>query len=105
MRRQSVLHRGADERQLDLERAGGRGVQLHKRPPVDPLGRRAPVSDRVDAGAAPTYDYTAIDLCQAVRGVVGIAMYMYSLRQYKRGKVTEYGTRELRSGAASEPRA
>jgi MFS family permease len=48
-----------------------------------------------NAQDATRYDYTAIYPFQIVFGVIGIGMYLYFLRQYKRGKVIEYGKREL----------
>jgi hypothetical protein len=56
------------------------------------------------SGGAVAYDYTAIYLFQAICGLIGIAMYTYFLRQYKRGRITEYGKCELRSdGRVGQP--
>jgi MFS family permease len=42
------------------------------------------------------YDYASIYLFQVFFGLIAIAMYVYFLRQYKRGKVVEYGKMEYR---------
>jgi MFS family permease len=48
------------------------------------------------------YDYTSIYLFQAVLGLLGVAMYLYFLRQFKRGRVPEYGKLEVQEEQREE---
>lgn len=48
-------------------------------------------ANRIDSSK---YDYTALYLFQALMAAGGVALFLYFLRQYKRGKVIEYGKLE-----------
>jgi hypothetical protein len=48
------------------------------------------------------YDYASIYLFQVFFGLVAIGMYLYFLRQYKRGKVIEYGKMEYKEELREE---
>lgn len=53
------------------------------------------------------FDYTAIYLWQILMGIVGLSLFVYFLRQYLRGRVTEYGKLEQQAEEhiAHEPAA
>jgi hypothetical protein len=48
-------------------------------------------ANRLDATK---YDYTAVYLFQALMAACGVALFLFFLRQYKRGTVREYGRLE-----------
>ena len=48
------------------------------------------------------FDYTSIYIFQVFFGIIGIGMYLYFLRLYKRGRVPEYGKLELKEEQREE---